>query len=664
MIVGANGCGKTTVIECLKYACTGALPPGARNGQSFVHDPKVSGTNEVKANIKLRFSARDRTASGCGDPVLPANPKAEDPPVQGARWRHQIPLRLGVSKAILENVVFCHQEDASWPLQEGAVVKKKFDDIFESARYTKALENIKKTKQEYASAVKELKVDLAALQERLRAANDLKEEMDASTETYSNLRKEIEAIDERTAELSESLEKLRAVADEVRMLEERKQSLLLACRDLDVRMTEKRDNIGDGEMSSESDETLRKNLQEFDDKLAVVADEIQFYADEADRCRERAEAAKKKKDRLQGEQGSVQAQLTQQEREVAARDGMMKSLCSQYDIFNPAPSASAAGSSEAPAPATLYTSSDVASFQESLQATLDKAQKALDDVIAKNRSEEDTMNEEMNSLKLEQRSSLEAVEAKERELRKIQSDATSLSRGGGSAAGAPGGSQSQLGTATVSKLKRELEAAQAAKEQAIKESDDFFQNDKSQEVARESKVLEGRLSEIRLGVEEEEAAVKALSSQQQEQSQIAVKTAQIEDDEGRLDERVKAEPAFTNASVINPPQDVTEASLGSVATELRMASSKLESDRVDKARQVMDLHREVANNNTNLVNTKREKSRVQLRLGELSRAVKVVEDSMRGLPDPPGEALDAAKHYDWVGGAGFSVTLFFRCFGE
>ncbi|CAN0536945.1 unnamed protein product, partial [Ectocarpus sp. 12 AP-2014] len=61
MIVGANGCGKTTIIECLKYACTGALPPGARNGQSFVHDPKVSGTNEVKANIKLRFSARDKT---------------------------------------------------------------------------------------------------------------------------------------------------------------------------------------------------------------------------------------------------------------------------------------------------------------------------------------------------------------------------------------------------------------------------------------------------------------------------------------------------------------------------------------------------------------------------------------------------------------------------
>ncbi|CAN0229191.1 unnamed protein product, partial [Ectocarpus sp. 12 AP-2014] len=34
---------------------------------------------------------------------------------QAGHCSQGIPLRLGVSKAILENVVFCHQEDASWP---------------------------------------------------------------------------------------------------------------------------------------------------------------------------------------------------------------------------------------------------------------------------------------------------------------------------------------------------------------------------------------------------------------------------------------------------------------------------------------------------------------------------------------------------------------------
>jgi len=49
----------------------------------------------------------------------------------------EIPQLLGVSKAVLENVIFCHQEDSYWPLAEPAALKKKFDDIFEATRYVK-----------------------------------------------------------------------------------------------------------------------------------------------------------------------------------------------------------------------------------------------------------------------------------------------------------------------------------------------------------------------------------------------------------------------------------------------------------------------------------------------------------------------------------------------
>lgn len=49
--------------------------------------------------------------------------------------RHDDIKRHG--RAILESVVFCHQEESSWPLQDGATLKKKFDDIFEATRYTK-----------------------------------------------------------------------------------------------------------------------------------------------------------------------------------------------------------------------------------------------------------------------------------------------------------------------------------------------------------------------------------------------------------------------------------------------------------------------------------------------------------------------------------------------
>jgi DNA repair protein RAD50 len=53
----------------------------------------------------------------------------------------EIPNLLGVSKAVLENVIFCHQEDSYWPLSEPATLKKKFDDIFEATKYDHLLLN-------------------------------------------------------------------------------------------------------------------------------------------------------------------------------------------------------------------------------------------------------------------------------------------------------------------------------------------------------------------------------------------------------------------------------------------------------------------------------------------------------------------------------------------
>ena len=60
VIVGHNGSGKTTIIECLKYATTGDQPPNTRGG-AFIHDPKMANEKEVKAQVKLRFVAANGT---------------------------------------------------------------------------------------------------------------------------------------------------------------------------------------------------------------------------------------------------------------------------------------------------------------------------------------------------------------------------------------------------------------------------------------------------------------------------------------------------------------------------------------------------------------------------------------------------------------------------
>jgi DNA repair protein RAD50 len=56
-----------------------------------------------------------------------------------AEMDSEVPRLMGVSKAILENVIFCHQEESNWPLAEPSALKKKFDDIFEASKSVASL---------------------------------------------------------------------------------------------------------------------------------------------------------------------------------------------------------------------------------------------------------------------------------------------------------------------------------------------------------------------------------------------------------------------------------------------------------------------------------------------------------------------------------------------
>ena len=65
-------------------------------------------------------------------------------------------------------------------MSEGAVLKKKFDDIFESSRYTKALEAFAKSKKDFQSQGKDHKAELMQVGAYLETARGLQEEMEGS----------------------------------------------------------------------------------------------------------------------------------------------------------------------------------------------------------------------------------------------------------------------------------------------------------------------------------------------------------------------------------------------------------------------------------------------------------------------------------------------------
>lgn len=47
-----------------------------------------------------------------------------------AEINEELPNHLGVSKPILENVIFCHQEESFWPLSEPKILKTKVYFLF------------------------------------------------------------------------------------------------------------------------------------------------------------------------------------------------------------------------------------------------------------------------------------------------------------------------------------------------------------------------------------------------------------------------------------------------------------------------------------------------------------------------------------------------------
>ncbi|KAB8527829.1 hypothetical protein FH972_025480 [Carpinus fangiana] len=216
LIVGYNGSGKTTIIECLKYATTGDLPPNSKGG-AFIHDPKLCGEREVLAQVKLSFKGTNgakmvstrnlqltvkktarsqKTLEGSLLMIKDGERLAVSSRV--AELDQLMPQYLGVSKAILDNVIFCHQDESLWPLSEPSVLKKKFDEIFEAMKYTKAIENIKVLRKKQNEELGKMKI----IEQH---AKEDKDKGDRAEKKSRELADQIEDLRAQTHELSDSI---------------------------------------------------------------------------------------------------------------------------------------------------------------------------------------------------------------------------------------------------------------------------------------------------------------------------------------------------------------------------------------------------------------------------------------------------------------------------
>ncbi|KAJ3675731.1 hypothetical protein LUZ60_004773 [Juncus effusus] len=293
LIVGSNGAGKTTIIECLKLSCTGELPPNSRSGQSFIHDPKVAGETETKGQIKLRF----KTAAGKDvvcirsfqltqkasklefkaiESVLQTiNPHTGEKVCLSYRCAdmdREIPALMGVSKAILENVIFVHQDESNWPLQDPSTLKKKFDDIFSATRYTKALEVIKKLHKDQAQEIKTYKLKLENLQTLKDAAFRLKENISQDQDKSESLKSQmnelqqsIETVESKILNTENTLKELRKIQDQISNKTTARSTLFKLQQSQYAALAEE---------NEDTDEELKEWQTKFEERIALLETKI------------------------------------------------------------------------------------------------------------------------------------------------------------------------------------------------------------------------------------------------------------------------------------------------------------------------------------------------------------------------------------------------------
>lgn len=178
-----------------------------------------------------------------------------------------VPEKLGVSPAVLDAVIFCHQDESLWPMSEPAALKKRFDEIFEAMKYTKVIDNLKSLRKRKGEELRELK-----LQEAQDKAN--KERADKVDKLLTQLTREIQESRDKCNELLRQMDE-----ESVRIKEKHEQanSFLKIVNDLQTK-TEKL------EYKKDAIAELRSRITELDDSDQALRDVLDQY----ERTEERA----------------------------------------------------------------------------------------------------------------------------------------------------------------------------------------------------------------------------------------------------------------------------------------------------------------------------------------------------------------------------------------
>ncbi|KAI6250701.1 DNA repair protein RAD50 [Erysiphe necator] len=347
LIVGQNGCGKTSIIECLKYASTGQQPPNTKGG-AFIHDPKLSGEKETLGHVKLEFLNASqnklvvsRTISlttkktGVTQKTLDCtllmhnHGERHTMSTRVADMDRIVPAQMGVTAAVLDNVIFCHQDDSLWPMAEPQKLKEKFDKIFDAQKYTKAIENMIKMRKLHKDELGKLVIHEANNKAMKEKADKVQRRLLSLEAEIDSIRGEIETYNLNIKLASEETKKKKIASikalgtiEELRTKRDRAEGYKSFLATLKADLEELQD----------SDEWLQSTLDKYEERMAqyhLQSLENQSKIQELQRAQTASRQACAEK---QTEIGLHQAEQKSYEIQVETRSQLIREIAQKYTI--------------------------------------------------------------------------------------------------------------------------------------------------------------------------------------------------------------------------------------------------------------------------------------------------------------------------------------------
>uniref|UniRef100_A0A3B3VRW0 RAD50 double strand break repair protein n=1 Tax=Poecilia latipinna TaxID=48699 RepID=A0A3B3VRW0_9TELE len=215
VLVGPNGAGKTDAHETDVRAQIRLLFSDV-NGEKVTIQRSMSCTQKAK-NYSFKNTFNNllvSLSSKCGE------------------LDREMISALGVSKPVLNHVIFCHQEDSNWPLSEGKALKDKFDSIFAATKYIKALETMRQLRLKQSQTVKECQVELRYLKQNKEKAQQIREtvatkeaQLTASKDSVHQTESQIEPLENQLMEFDQKLGKVMKLDNDIKALDSRKKQM-------------------------------------------------------------------------------------------------------------------------------------------------------------------------------------------------------------------------------------------------------------------------------------------------------------------------------------------------------------------------------------------------------------------------------------------------------